>query len=101
MAQNITKLLKQAQKMQAQMNKAQEELQSKEVEGSAGGGMVKITMNGANEVLAVKINPDAVDKDDVEMLEDMIVAAFQNAHQKIQEISKAAFSGIAPDFPIG
>jgi len=94
MAKNLNKMMKQAQKMQAQMMRAQEELKSKEVEGSAGGGMVKITMNGSQELVGITINPEAVDPDDVEMLEDLIMAAFKNAQEKVSEMSESAFSGI-------
>ena len=100
MAQNMTKFLKQAQKLQAQMTKAQEELNRKEIEGSAGGGMVKVVINGAHEVLSVSLKPEVVDPDDIEMLEELIVAACNNAHQKIQELSQDAFSGIAPNLPL-
>ncbi|MBD3318039.1 MAG: YbaB/EbfC family nucleoid-associated protein [Chitinivibrionales bacterium] len=94
MAKNMTKLLKQAQKMQAQMMKAQEELSKKEHEGTAGGGMVKVVLNGANELKSVQINPEVVDPDDVEMLEDMIMAAFNNAQEKVKEASDEAMGGL-------
>ncbi|MDD5674759.1 MAG: YbaB/EbfC family nucleoid-associated protein [Chitinivibrionales bacterium] len=94
MAQNVNKLLKQAQKMQAQVMRAQEELQKKEVVGDAGGGMVKVTMNGANEITGVSINPQVVDPQDVEMLEDLIVAAFNNANEKVKEMSNSAFGAV-------
>lgn len=94
MAKNMNKLLKQAQKMQAQMAKAQQELASKEVEGSAGGGMVTVTLNGGGDLLSVKLKPEVVDPDDIEMLEDLIVAAFSNAQEKIKEMSNDAFGGI-------
>jgi len=82
MSKNINKLLKQAQKVQAQMMKAQEDFQKKEVEGSAGGGMVKVVLNGANQLVSIKIDPEVVDPKDVEMLEDLIVAAHSNAMEK-------------------
>ncbi len=68
-------MIKQAQKMQQDMLKAQEELESKEYEASAGGGVVSAVVNGKREVVSVTIDPDAVDSDDMEMLQDMIVAA--------------------------
>lgn len=94
MAKNINKMMKQAQKMQAKMMKAQEDLNTKEVEGTAGGGMVKITLNGAQEIQSVKLDPEVVDPDDIEMLEDLIIAAFQNAQEKVKELSDNAFGGI-------
>ncbi|MFP4417309.1 MAG: YbaB/EbfC family nucleoid-associated protein [Chitinivibrionales bacterium] len=95
MAKNMNKLLKQAQKMQSQMMKAQEELNRKEVEGTAGGGMVKVVMNGAQELQSVKIDPEVVDKDDVEMLEDLIIAAFNNAQEQIKEFSNETMGNIS------
>jgi hypothetical protein len=94
MAKNITKLLKQAQKMQAQMMRTQEELGRQEHEGTAGGGMVKVVLTGANELKAITINPEVVDPDDVEMLEDMIIAAFNNAQEKVKEASDEAMGGM-------
>ncbi len=92
---NMNKILKQAQKMQAQMMKAQEELGRTEVEGSAGGGMVKMVLNGNNEMISVKVNPEAVDPDDVEMLEDLIIAAYSNAQEKIKEISESTMGAVS------
>lgn len=94
MAKNINKMLKQAQKMQSQLMKAQEELNQKEIEGTAGGGVVKVVLNGAQELQSVKIDPEVVDPDDVEMLEDLIAAAFQNAQERIKELSNNAFGGL-------
>ena len=71
---NMQALMKQAQQMQEQLKKAQEELKASEFVGSAGGGMVKVTVSGAKEVLAVSINPQAIDPDDSEMLEDRVTA---------------------------
>lgn len=95
MAKNITKLLKQAQKMQSQMTKAQEELAQKEVEGTSGGGMVKVVMNGGNEILEVKLNKEVVDPEDIEMLEDLIVAAAKNAQEQVKQMSDEIFGGIS------
>ena len=94
MQKNIQKLLKQAQKMQSQMARAQEELGKKEVEGVAGGGVVKVVINGANELQSVNIDPEVVDPDDVEMLEDLIIAAFNNAQEKVKELSNSTFGNI-------
>lgn len=90
----MSKLLKQAQKMQAQVLKAQEDLQKQEIEGSAGGGMVKVVLNGANQLVSIKINPEVVDPKEVEMLEDMIVAAHANAMEKVKEMSESTFGSI-------
>ncbi|MBD3392218.1 MAG: YbaB/EbfC family nucleoid-associated protein [Chitinivibrionales bacterium] len=94
MAKNINKLMKQAQKMQAQMMRAQQELSGKEFEGTAGGGMVKVTINGGNELRSVSLNPEVVDPDDVEMLEDLIVAAFTSAQEKAREASESTMGSI-------
>jgi hypothetical protein len=100
MAKNMNKMLKQAQRMQAQMMKAQEELNKKEVEGTAGGGMVTVVINGAFEIQAVKLNPEVVDPDDIEMLEDLIMAAFKNAHEKAKEASDSAMGGLTSGMQI-
>lgn len=78
-------LMKQAQQMHEQLKKAQEELKASEFVGSAGGGMVKVTVSGAKEVLAVSINPQAIDPDDIEMLEDLVTAAVNDALNKAAE----------------
>ena len=85
---NMQQMMRQAQKMQEQMAKAQEELEELSVTGSAGGGMVEITLSGKREVEAVSIKPEAVDPDDVEMLEDLIAAALGDALAKVQEEEK-------------
>jgi DNA-binding YbaB/EbfC family protein len=94
MTKQLNKILKQAQKMQAQVMKAQEEMQKQEVEGTAGGGMVKVFLNGTNELVSIKINPEAVDPQDVEMLEDLIVAAHANALEKVKAMSESTFGNI-------
>lgn len=83
---NMQAMMKQAQKLQEQMKQAQEEIKNTEVEGSAG-GMVTVTMTGDKRVTAVSIKPEAVDPDDVEMLEDLIAAAFNAAAEKADELS--------------
>ncbi len=83
---NMQAMMKQAQKLQEQMKQAQEEIKNTEVEGSAG-GMVTVTMTGDKRVTAVSIKPEAVDPDDVEMLEDLIAAAFNAATEKADELS--------------
>ena len=75
-------MIKQAQKMQQDMLKMQEEMESKEYDATAGGGMVKAVVNGKHELLSLTINPEAVDPEDVEMLQDMVVAAVNGAMRK-------------------
>ena len=91
---NMANLMKQAQKMQKQMEEATKELQEKEVTSSAGGGVVEVTVSGNREVTKVKIDPEAVDPDDVEMLEDLIMAATNEALRQIEEISAQSMSKI-------
>jgi hypothetical protein len=81
-------LMKQAQKMQQELMKAQEELANKVVEGSSGGGMVKVEMNGKNQLISLKIDPQVVDPDDIEMLEDLIIAAINEAQEKVSKSSE-------------
>ncbi|MEM6490592.1 MAG: YbaB/EbfC family nucleoid-associated protein [Pseudomonadota bacterium] len=82
---NIGQMMKQAQKMQEQMTQMQERLADLRVDGAAGGGMVAATLNGKGELQALKIDPTVVDPNDVEMLEDLIVAAFNDAKTKVEE----------------
>jgi DNA-binding YbaB/EbfC family protein len=82
----MQQLMKQAQKMQEQIAKAQEELEEAELEGTAGGGMVKVVVNGKKVVSSVSINPTVVDPDDVEMLEDLVVAALNDAYAKAEKL---------------
>lgn len=91
---NMQKMMKQAQKMQAQLAKAQEEMNAKEVEGTAGGGMVKVVLSGAQELKSITLNPEAVDPDDVEMLEDLIIAAFANAQEQVKQLNDSTFGAI-------
>jgi hypothetical protein len=90
----INKLLKQAQKMQAQVMKMQEEMQKKECEGTSGGGMVRIVLNGANDLVSVKINPEVVNPQEVEMLEDLILAAHAAAQQKMKETTESVMGSV-------
>lgn len=83
---NVNKMMKQVQKMQQDMMKLQEELGNRVVESTAGGGVVKVIVNGKNEVVSVEIKPEAVDPDDVEMLQDLITAAVNDALKKAQEM---------------
>ena len=91
---NMNNIMKQAQKMQKQREEATKELQEKEVTSSAGGGVVEVTVSGNREVTKVKIDPEAVDPDDVEMLEDLIMAATNEALRQIEEISAQSMSKI-------
>ncbi|MGR6116788.1 MULTISPECIES: YbaB/EbfC family nucleoid-associated protein [Aeribacillus] len=84
---NMQKMMKQMQKMQKEMQKAQEELAEKKVEGTAGGGMVTVVANGHKEILEVKINEDVVDPEDIEMLQDLVLAATNDALRKVDELT--------------
>lgn len=90
----MKKLLKQMQDAQAKMMKMQEELAGREVEGSAGGGMIKVKANGRHEVIAVKIDPTVVDPDDIEMLEDLIAAAVNDAQARADELIQTEMSKV-------
>jgi DNA-binding YbaB/EbfC family protein len=79
---NIQQMMKQAQQMQERLQKQMAELR---VEGNSGGGMVTVVMNGAKQLQSLKIDPEAVSKDDVEMLQDLILAAINDAHRKADE----------------
>ncbi|TCB98884.1 YbaB/EbfC family nucleoid-associated protein [Micromonospora zingiberis] len=92
---NMQQMLKQAQKMQQQIAKAQAELAEAEVTGTAGGGLVTATVSGAGEVKSIKIDPKAVDPDDVETLEDLVVAALHNAAQAAQELTEQKMGPVA------
>jgi DNA-binding YbaB/EbfC family protein len=91
---NITDLMKQAQTMQAELQKAQEELAKAEVRGEAGAGLVCVVMNGRHDVKRVSID-DAVLKEDKEVLEDLLAAAVNDAVRKIESRNKEAMSGLA------
>jgi DNA-binding YbaB/EbfC family protein len=84
----MQQLMKQAQKMQQQMADAQAELAEAELTGTAGGGLVTVTIAGTGEVTAVKIDPKAVDPDDVETLEDLVLAAIHNATEAVRELTE-------------
>lgn len=84
---DMNRMMKQAQQAAQQMQQIQEELGQTIIEGTAGGGMVTATVTGAREVQGIKISPEAVDPDDTEMLEDLIVAALQDAMEKAEKLS--------------
>lgn len=85
-------LMRQAQKMQQKMTEAQAELEKTEIEVTSGGGMIKVIMDGKYNLKSIKIDKEAVDPDDVEMLEDMIVAAIKEAHSKVSKMSEDSMS---------
>lgn len=84
---NMNQMMKQVKKMQQQMLKAQEELETKTIEGTAGGGVVTVTVNGHKKVLSIAIKPEAVDPDDVEMLQDLVMTAVNDALTKAEELA--------------
>lgn len=92
---NMQNLIKQAQQMQQQMQKAQQELAETEVTGSAGGGLVEVVMTCNKEVTSVTIKPEAVDPDDIEMLEDLVTAAFNDACAQADETTKEKMGPLA------
>jgi len=88
---NIQQMMKQAQQMQDRLQKQMADLR---VEATAGGGMVTVVMNGAKQIQSLKIDPEAVSKDDVEMLQDLILAAVNDAHRKVDEQLGQSMSGM-------
>jgi len=92
---NMQKMLKQVQKMQADMEAAQEQLKDEVVEASAGGGMVTVKVSGDLEVKSVTIDPEAVDPEDVELLQDMVLAAVNEGLRAAQELASKKLGGIA------
>lgn len=94
-------MLKQAQKMQQDMLKMQEEMESREYDATAGGGMVKAVVNGKHEVLSLTINPEAVDPEDVEMLQDMVVAAVNEAMRKAESEAAQNMSKLTGGLNLG
>ncbi|MBQ2706345.1 MAG: YbaB/EbfC family nucleoid-associated protein [Agathobacter sp.] len=91
---NMNNLMKQAQRMQRQMEEAQKAMEEMEATASAGGGAVEVTVSGKKEILKVKLTEDVVDPDDIEMLEDLIVAATNEALRKIDDASQQSMSKI-------
>ena len=92
----MNKMLKEAQRMQAELAKAQEEAAQEVVEASAGGGMVTVKANGAGEVVEIKIDPKAIDPDDPELLADLVLAAVNEALRSAQTLMQSKMSGIVP-----
>jgi DNA-binding YbaB/EbfC family protein len=91
---DMNDLLKQAQKMQEQLMQAQQAAAEQLIEGHSGGGVVKVTVTGSGEFRSVKIDPKAVDPDDVEMLEDLVLAAIHDAMGQVSELSQKAMGGL-------
>ena len=92
---NFNKMMKQVQQMQADMMKAQEQLKDEVVEASAGGGMVTVKISGDLELREIKIDPEAVDPEDVELLQDMVLAATNEAIRSAQELANRKLGGLA------
>ena len=92
---NMNQMLKQVQQMQSEMMKAQEELETEVVEASAGGGMVTVKVTGGLEVQEVKIDPEAIDPEDAEMLQDMVLAAVNEALRSAQELAASRMNAAA------
>lgn len=90
---NIQQMMKQAQQMQ---DRLQKQMAETKVEGNAGGGMVTVTVNGSKQLLGIKLDPECVSKDDVEMLQDLILAAVNDAHRKADEELQRAMGGMLP-----
>jgi DNA-binding YbaB/EbfC family protein len=88
---NVQQMMKQAQEMQARLQKQMEEMR---VEATAGGGMVTVVLNGTKQLQSIKIDPEVVSKDDVEMLQDLIVAAINDANRKVDEKMTQSMSGL-------
>lgn len=85
-------LMRKAQQMQAKMAELQEEMAKRTVEATAGGGMVKVVVNGRQEILSIKIEPEVIKSEDVEMVEDLVVAGVNEALRKVQEMTKEEMS---------
>ncbi len=89
---NMNNLMKQAQRMQRQMEESQKEMETKEFSASAGGGAVEVTVSGKKEVIKVTLAPEVVDPDDIEMLQDLIMAAVNEAYRKVEEETQNTMS---------
>ena len=100
MAKGMGAMMRQAQKLQAKLARVQEELGAKEVEATSGGGMVTVRASGHQDILSIKIDPEVVDPEDVEMLEDLVLAAVQQAREKAADMAEAemqkATAGLIP-----
>ena len=97
MGRGFSKIKKQAKMLEEQFSKMQEELKTKEVTGEAGGGLVKVTLTGEKKLKSIKINPECVDPNDVEALEDLIFGAFEEAGNKLNDESSMGMPAGLPD----
>ena len=97
---NMNNLVKQAQKMQRQMEEAQKELEEKEITATAGGGAVEVTVSGKKEITKVKLSQEVVDPDDIEMLEDLIMAATNEALRQLEWEASGAWEGCFKNLPL-
>jgi DNA-binding YbaB/EbfC family protein len=93
---DMNKMMKQAQQMQAELQKAQEEAANEVVEASAGGGMVTVKANGAGDILELRIDPKAIDPDDPELLSDLVLAAVNEALRSSRALMESKMSGLIP-----
>ncbi|HEX2938740.1 MAG TPA: YbaB/EbfC family nucleoid-associated protein [Ruminiclostridium sp.] len=93
-ASNMNSMIKQAQKMQEEMGKVQQELEEKVYDVTSGGGAVKVTITGKREIKDIELKPEVVDPDDIEMLQDMIVAAVNEAIRKVNDVSEEEMSKV-------
>lgn len=98
---NMQQLMKQAQKMQKQMEQAQAELEEKELTATAGGGMVEVVITGKKEIKSIKIDPEVVDPDDVESLEDLVLVAVNEAIRQADELSQKTMGKLTGGMPTG
>ena len=98
---NMNNLMKQAQRMQRQMEAAQKELEEKEFTATAGGGAVEVVATGKKELKSIKLSPEVVDPDDIEMLQDLVVAAVNEAFRQIEEESDKNMAGISGGMNMG
>jgi hypothetical protein len=97
----MNQMMKQVQKMQADMAAAQDALADATVEGSAGGGMVKVVVTGTGEIQSVRISPDVVDPDDVEMLEDLVMAAVSDGLRRANDLASESMGGVTGGLDLG
>ncbi len=98
---NMNNLMKQAQRMQRQMEAAQKELEEKEYTAKSGGGAVEVVATGKKELKSIKLSPEVVDPDDIEMLQDLVVAAVNEAFRQIEEDSEKSMAGISGGMNMG
>lgn len=97
---DLMKMMKQAQELQSRMQKMQEELGALEIEGQSGAGAVRVTLNGKGEMRALKIDPSLMKPEDVEMVEDLVIAAFQEAKVKVELAMQSKMQEVAGGLPL-